>query len=79
MMIDNLDELIEQSRDQPLVCGIVAHSFIIGQPYRLRRFRKAVEHLAELSGVWLTTPGQIAEHYAGIDVPAAAVSGVAAG
>ena len=79
MMIDNLDELLEQSAQQPLVCGIVVHSFIVGQPYRLRRFRTALEHLVGLPGVWLTTPGEIAEHYAGIEAPpAAAASDVAA-
>jgi peptidoglycan/xylan/chitin deacetylase (PgdA/CDA1 family) len=76
MVIDNLDEMVEQSEQQPLVCGIVVHSFIIGQPYRLRRFRKAVEHLATLPGVWLTTPGAIAEHYTGINAPASVASGV---
>jgi allantoinase len=78
MMIDNLDELLEQSAQQPLVCGIVTHSFIMGQPYRLRRFRTAVEYLVGLTGVWITTPGAIAEHYAGIEAPpAAAASDVA--
>jgi peptidoglycan/xylan/chitin deacetylase (PgdA/CDA1 family) len=72
MMTDNLDELVEQSAQQPLVCGIVAHTFIMGQPFRLWRFRKAVEHLVSLPGVWLTTPGEVAEHYAGIEAPAAA-------
>jgi allantoinase len=78
MMTDNLDELLEQSAQQPLVCGIVAHTFIMGQPFRLRRFRKAVEHLVSLPGVWLTTPAEIAEHYRGIEAPAAA-SGITAG
>jgi allantoinase len=74
MMIDNLDELLEQATQQPLVCGIVTHSFIVGQPYRLRRFRTAVEHLVRLPGVWITTPGAIAEHYAAIEAPAAAAA-----
>lgn len=76
MMTDNLDELIEQSQHQPLVCGITVHTFIMGQPYRLRRFRQAVEHLVGLPGVWLSTPGEIAAHYAGITAPEAALSGV---
>jgi hypothetical protein len=76
MMTDNLDELVEQSKHQPLVCGITIHTFIMGQPYRLRRFRQAVEHLVGLPEVWLTTPGQIASHYAGITTPEEALSGV---
>jgi allantoinase len=74
MMIDNLDELLEQSAQQPLVCGIVTHSFIVGQPYRLRRFRAAIEHLVGLPGVWITTPGAIAEHYPRIEAPPAAAA-----
>ena len=76
MMTDNLDEMIEQSEHQPLVCGITIHTFIMGQPYRLRQFRRAFEHLLGLPGVWLTTPGEIAAHYAGIVAPETALSGL---
>jgi hypothetical protein len=70
MVVDNLDELLEQSARQPLVYGIVVHTFIAGQPYRLRRFRPALEHLASLADrVWLTTPGEIAGHYASLHPP----------
>jgi allantoinase len=69
MVIDTLDELLQQSAQQPIVCGIVTHTFIVGQPHRLRRFRKAVEHLVGLPGVWLTTPGAIAEHFTAIEAP----------
>jgi allantoinase len=64
MTIDNVDEMLEQSAAQPLVCGIVIHSFIVGQPYRLRRFRHALEHIAALGDrIWFTTPAEIADHY----------------
>lgn len=76
MMTDNLAEMVEQSEQQPLVCGIVTHTFIMGQPYRLRRFRQAVEFLTDLPGTWLTTPGEIAAHYAAITPPETALSGV---
>jgi hypothetical protein len=72
MVIDTLDEMIEQSVRQPLVCGIVIHSFIIGQPYRVRRFRTALERLASIrDSVWVTTPGQIAAHYESVQPPPA--------
>jgi allantoinase len=65
MAADTVDEMLDQSERQPLVCGIVLHSFIVGQPYRLRRFRAALEHILEQRHrLWLTTPGAIAEHYA---------------
>jgi allantoinase len=76
MMTDNLAEMVEQSQDQPLVCGIVTHTFIMGQPYRLRSFRRAIEYLTDLPGVWLTTPGEITAHYAEITTPERALSGV---
>jgi hypothetical protein len=54
------------------VCGIVIHSFIIGQPYRVRRFRAALERLAPMrDSVWVTTPGQIAAHYESVQPPPA--------
>jgi hypothetical protein len=47
----------------------------MGQPYRLRRFREALEHLLEPPDVWLTTPGEIVSHYAGITSPATELTG----
>jgi hypothetical protein len=76
MMTDNLDEMVEQSRHQPLVCGITVHTFIMGQPYRLRQFRQALEHLVGLPGVWLTTSGAIATHFAHITPPETQLSGI---
>jgi hypothetical protein len=66
MTIDTVDEMLEQSEHQPLVCGITIHTFILGQPFRLRRFRAALEHIAAAAGdsIWLTTAGEVAEYYA---------------
>lgn len=67
MIIDNFDEMLEQSTQQPLVYGIALHPYIVGQPFRLRHLRRALQHLATVaknqpSRVWLTHPGDIA-HY----------------
>jgi len=41
----------------------VLHSFILGQPHRLRRFRQVIEHITkERSRVWLTRPGEICRY-----------------
>lgn len=67
MIIDNADEMLEQSRSQPLVMGIALHPYLVGQPYRLRHLRRALEHLAaarDRGAVWFTTPGAIAAHVA---------------
>jgi len=59
-LIDQFDELLEESRRRPLVMSLVLHSFILGQPHRLRRFRKVIEHIvARRSQIWLTRPGDI--------------------
>ncbi len=65
LIIDNFDEMLEQSRQQPLVMGIALHPYIIGQPYRLRHVRRALEHInkaREAGQVWVTTPGAICKH-----------------
>lgn len=63
MITDQFDEMLEQSRRQPLVCGIALHAYIVGQPFRLRHLRQALKHVAaERASVWLTTAGQIARH-----------------
>jgi hypothetical protein len=65
LTVDAVEEMLEQSEQQPLVCGIVIHSFIVGQPHRLRRFRTALERIAQhRDRIWFTTPGTIADHYA---------------
>ena len=63
MIVDNFDEMLEQSREQPLVMGIALHAYIVGQPFRLRHLRRALRHVAaHRDAVWLTTAGAIAAH-----------------
>jgi len=65
MIIDQFDEMLEQSQRQPLVMGIALHPYLMGQPYRLRHLRRALTHIAKQrdhGGVWFTTPGVIAAH-----------------
>lgn len=70
MMIDQFDEMLVQSAKYPLVCTVVLHPFVIGQPYRLRTLRRALGHIAAARDeVWLTTPGAVARHYAGLFPP----------
>lgn len=55
MIIDNFDEMLEQSKRQPLVCGIALHPYLVGQPYRLRHLRRALEHIqSHHDRIWLT-------------------------
>ena len=64
MIIDQFDEMLDQARRQPLVMGIALHPYLVGQPYRLRHLRRALEHIAaarDRAGVWFTTPGAICD------------------
>jgi peptidoglycan/xylan/chitin deacetylase (PgdA/CDA1 family) len=65
MIIDNFDEMLQQSVQQPLVMGIALHPYIVGQPYRLRHLRRALQHIAQqrdAGHIWVTTPGAICSH-----------------
>lgn len=64
MMVDQFDEMLRQSKGQPLVYGIGLHAFIAGQPFRIRHLRRALEHIcSHRDRVWLTTSGEIARHF----------------
>ena len=61
MIVDQFDQLAEDALRQPLVMSVILHSFIAGQPFRLRRIRQALAHIAaHRTELWLTSPGEIA-------------------
>ncbi|HEX8663540.1 MAG TPA: polysaccharide deacetylase family protein [Beijerinckiaceae bacterium] len=63
MIVDNFDEMLEQSAGAPLVMGLALHPYLVGQPYRLRHLRRALEHINGFRDrIWITTAGQIAAH-----------------
>jgi len=65
MIIDQFDEMLVQSAKWPLVFTVVLHPFIVGQPYRLRALRRAMQHvLRHRDDLWITTPGEIARYCA---------------
>jgi allantoinase len=65
MIIDQFDEMLEQSREQSIVMGIALHAYISGQPFRLRHLRRALQHICKKSDeIWLCTAGDIARHFA---------------
>ena len=66
-IIDQFEEM-RQGTDQPLVMSVVLHSFISGQPFRLRALRAALKHIAQARDtLWLTQPGDIARHYRSLE------------
>jgi peptidoglycan/xylan/chitin deacetylase (PgdA/CDA1 family) len=61
MVIDEFDEMLAAADAQPLVMSLVVHSFISGQPFRLRALTRALDHIAaHADRIWLTRPGDIA-------------------
>jgi allantoinase len=67
MIVDQFDEMLRQSENQSLVYGVAVHAFIIGQPFRMPHFRRALAHIrAAGDKVWFATTGQIAEHFASL-------------
>jgi peptidoglycan/xylan/chitin deacetylase (PgdA/CDA1 family) len=67
MIVDNFDEMLAQSKGQPLVMGIALHAYLVGQPYRLRHLRRALEHIVA-ADTWITTPGAILDHVESLPV-----------
>ncbi|WP_289296892.1 polysaccharide deacetylase family protein [uncultured Reyranella sp.] len=67
IIIDQFDEMMELSRERPLVMGIALHAYLVGQPHRLRHLKRALRHIARhRDSIWLTTPGAIARHCASL-------------
>lgn len=65
MIVDQFEQMRETAGDQPLVMSVVIHSFISGQPFRLRALRRAITHILKSKELlWMTQPGHIAAHFA---------------
>ncbi|MSQ19624.1 MAG: polysaccharide deacetylase [Betaproteobacteria bacterium] len=76
MIVDQFDELVEQSEEQPLVFALSLHGFIVGQPFRLRPLRQALKHCVEhklRDRVWYTRAGDIANYC--MKLPAGTIPG----
>jgi hypothetical protein len=69
MIIEQFEEMLDLSEQQPLVCGIALHTMVVGQPYRLRPLRRALKHIVDhpkRDKVWFTRPGEIYDHCAAL-------------
>ncbi|MBN9477199.1 MAG: hypothetical protein ABS43_01080 [Bordetella sp. SCN 67-23] len=63
MLTDAFDEQLADSQRFPLVYAASFHTFLTGQPHRLRKLRRVLQHIADhRDKVWFTTPGEIARH-----------------
>ena len=65
MIVDQFEEMLEQSERQPLVFALALHGFIVGQPFRLRPLRQAIKHCVghkQKDRIWFTRAGDIAKY-----------------
>ena len=47
MIVDQFEQMLEQSERHPLVFALALHGFIVGQPFRLRPLWQAIKHCVE--------------------------------
>jgi peptidoglycan/xylan/chitin deacetylase (PgdA/CDA1 family) len=67
MLVDQFDEMLEQSSRQPVVFNLSLHPFLVGHAFRLRHLRRALAHIARhRERIWLTRAGDIARHAASL-------------
>ncbi len=70
MIVDQFDEMCDQASGQALVMGIALHAYVVGQPFRLKHLRRALQHIATpRPSVWLTTAGEIADAWTRMEPP----------
>ena len=65
MMVDQFEEMVEQSAQHPLVCNISIHPYVFGYPFRLRPLRTALKHCFAsrfMDRVWKCKPEDIADY-----------------
>jgi hypothetical protein len=70
MIVDQFDEMIGQCERHPLVMNVSVHTYVFGQPFRLRRLRAALAHCLghrHAGRVWWTRPRDIAQYCTGLE------------
>ena len=62
--IEQFDEMRRASEKYAQVFVVSLHSFIAGQPYRLKHLRRLLQHIkTHEADTWITKPGEVAAHY----------------
>jgi hypothetical protein len=64
MIIDQFDFLMDLNEPHPLVFPLSLHSFIVGQPFRQKHLKRALDHVCKRRDeIWITTPNEISMFY----------------
>ncbi len=63
MICRQFDVLYNEGAQSGRVMAIALHPYIIGMPYRIGALDKALEYICGHPDVWLTTGGEITDHY----------------
>lgn len=68
-VIDQFDQLYQESAESGRVMALALHPFVIGQPFRARYLARALAYIAGHKDVWLATSDEIAAHYRATMLP----------
>jgi allantoinase len=74
MVVNQFEVMMQQAEHEPLVFALGLHPHVVGQPFRLRALRRALQQCLshrDIDRVWFTMPGQIARHC--LSLPAGSV------
>src|SRR6185312_9808432 len=68
MIVDAFEVMKAECETRPLVLGVALHPYIVGWPHRFKHLARAFRQIARDADerVWITTPGAIAAHAAGL-------------
>jgi allantoinase len=76
MLVEQFDEMVEQSARHPLMMNVSLHPHVAGHPFRIRLLRTAIKHCLQhpfADRAWWCRPGEVAGHC--IALPAGIVPG----
>lgn len=65
IVLDQFEQLLEDSATTGRVMALPLHTFITGQPFRAKYLARILRTIASTPEVWLCTSDDIAEHYLG--------------
>jgi peptidoglycan/xylan/chitin deacetylase (PgdA/CDA1 family) len=63
VVLDQFEQLLEDSASTGRVMALPLHTFIMGQPYRAKYLKRVLKTIAATEEVWLCTSDDIADHY----------------